>query len=148
MVRRSRIDRPLQWGIIALPFSVALLQVRLEFTKAYVNDLEEGSAKLTLADINEEGANLVSLQTRQQLGISALAFAGQSEQSVLSLPIGSNSVRSYLWGGLNSPPPHSFSFPAHQLFAKARSLRQSRFSDRQGRLMPASFAENRAPLAG
>ena len=65
--------------------NVALLQTRLDFTNAYVNALEEGGSKLTLADINEEGANLVALQTRQQLGISALAFAGQSEQSVLSL---------------------------------------------------------------
>ncbi|MFQ5971722.1 MAG: flagellin [Alphaproteobacteria bacterium] len=65
--------------------NVALLQTRLDFTAAYVNDLEGGAAKLTLADINEEGANLVSLQTRQQLGISALAFAGQAEQSVLAL---------------------------------------------------------------
>ncbi|MHA1564505.1 MAG: flagellin, partial [Alphaproteobacteria bacterium] len=64
---------------------IALLQTRLDFTKSYVNTLDEGSAKLTLADINEEGANLVSLQTRQQLGIQALAFAGQSEQSVLQL---------------------------------------------------------------
>ncbi len=69
----------------SLGSNVALLQTRLEFTSAYVNNLEEGAGKLTLADINEEGANLVSLQTRQQLGISALAFAGQSEQSVLSL---------------------------------------------------------------
>jgi len=45
----------------------------------------DGAGKLTLADITEEGANLVALQTRQQLGISALAFAGQSEQSVLAL---------------------------------------------------------------
>ncbi len=65
--------------------NVALLQTRLDFTSSYVNSLEEGGSKLTLADINEEGANLVALQTRQQLGISALAFAGQSEQSVLSL---------------------------------------------------------------
>ncbi len=69
----------------SLGSNVALLQARLDFTKSYVNGLEEGAGKLTLADINEEGANLVSLQTRQQLGISALAFAGQSEQSVLSL---------------------------------------------------------------
>ena len=69
----------------SLGSNVALLQTRLEFTSAYVNNLQEGAGKLTLADINEEGANLVSLQTRQQLGISALAFAGQSEQSVLSL---------------------------------------------------------------
>ena len=65
--------------------NVALLQTRLDFTNEYVNTLESGSAKLTLADINEEGANLLALQTRQQLGISALSFAGQAEQSVLSL---------------------------------------------------------------
>ena len=65
--------------------NVSLLQTRLNFTKSYVDVLEGGASKLTLADINEEGANLVALQTRQQLSISALAFAGQSEQSVLAL---------------------------------------------------------------
>lgn len=65
--------------------NVAILQTRLDFTKAYVNNLKEGSEKLTLADLNEEGANLVSLQTRQQLGIQALSFAGQQEQGVLQL---------------------------------------------------------------
>ena len=65
--------------------NVALLQTRLDFTKNYVNVLEGGSGKLTLADITEEGANLVALQTRQQLGINALSFAGQSEQNILAL---------------------------------------------------------------
>ena len=65
--------------------NIALLQTRIDFTETYVNVLEGGSDKLTLADITEEGANLVALQTRQQLGISALAFAGQAEQSVLQL---------------------------------------------------------------
>ena len=65
--------------------NIALLQTRLDFTQSYVNTLETGAAKLTLADISEEGANLVALQTRQQLGFAALAFAGQSEQSVLQL---------------------------------------------------------------
>lgn len=65
--------------------NVALLQTRLEFTEAYVNTLDEGGSKLTLADINEEGANLLALQTRQQLGIQSLSFAGQAEQSVLGL---------------------------------------------------------------
>jgi len=40
---------------------------------------------LTLADINQEGANLLALQTRQQLGITSLSFAGQAEQSILGL---------------------------------------------------------------
>jgi len=69
----------------SLGSNVALLQARLDFSSAYANELQAGSDKLTLADITEEGANLVALQTRQQLGISALSFAGQSEQSILSL---------------------------------------------------------------
>jgi len=72
-------------NVKSLGGNVALLQTRLDFTKNYVNTLKEGSDKLTLADLNEEGANLVSLQTRQQLGIQALSFAGQQEQGVLSL---------------------------------------------------------------
>ena len=69
----------------ALGSNIALLQNRLQFTAEYVNTLEGGAGKLTLAEINEEGANLVALQVRQQLGIQALAFAGQSEQSILQL---------------------------------------------------------------
>ncbi len=69
----------------ALGTNVAILNTRLEFTKEYVNNQKEGAGKLTLADTNEEGANLVSLQTRQQLGVQALSFAGQTEQSVLRL---------------------------------------------------------------
>jgi flagellin-like hook-associated protein FlgL len=65
--------------------SVSILSTRLDFTKDYVNNLTEGAGKLTLADTNEEGANLLALQTRQQLGIKTLSFAGQSEQSVLRL---------------------------------------------------------------
>jgi len=65
--------------------NVALLQTRLDFTEDYVNTLDSGASKLTLADLNEEGANLLALQTRQQLGISALAFAGQAEQGILGL---------------------------------------------------------------
>jgi len=65
--------------------NVALLQTRLDFTETYVDNLETGASKLTLADINEEGANLLALQTRQQLGISSLSFAGQAEQGILGL---------------------------------------------------------------
>ncbi|HEY1720440.1 MAG TPA: flagellin [Magnetospirillaceae bacterium] len=69
----------------AVGSNVALLNTRLDFTNNYVNLLTEGGGKLTLADLNEEGANLLSLQTRQQLGIQALSFAGQNEKAVLSL---------------------------------------------------------------
>ena len=69
----------------SLGSNVSLLQTRLDFTTNYVNTLTGGSDKLTLADLNEEGANLVALQTRQQLATQALAFAGQAEQAVLQL---------------------------------------------------------------
>lgn len=65
--------------------NVALLQTRLEFSRVYVNTLEEGAGKLTLADLNQEGANMVALQTRQQLSLQSLSFAGQSEQAILQL---------------------------------------------------------------
>ncbi len=65
--------------------NATLLSTRKDFTETLVNTLKEGADKLTLADLNEEGANLLALQTRQQLGIQALSFAGQSEQAVLGL---------------------------------------------------------------
>jgi flagellin-like hook-associated protein FlgL len=65
--------------------NVALLNTRLDFTEDYVNTLQVGSDKLVLADVNTEGANLLALQTRQQLGIQALSLAAQAEASILRL---------------------------------------------------------------
>lgn len=65
--------------------NATLLTTRKDFTTNLVNTLKTGADKLTLADLNEEGANLLALQTRQQLGINALSLASQSEQAVLSL---------------------------------------------------------------
>jgi flagellin len=62
-----------------------VLQTRLDFTTNVVNTLETGAGKLTLADLNEESANLLALQTRQQLGINSLSLAAQSERSILGL---------------------------------------------------------------
>jgi flagellin-like hook-associated protein FlgL len=62
-----------------------ILKTRLDFTQNLVNTLEGGSGKLTLADLNEESANLLSLQTRQQLGLNSLSLAAQSERAILSL---------------------------------------------------------------
>ena len=69
----------------SLASNIAILQTRLDFNTAFVNLHEEGAGKLSLVDITEEGASLVALQTRQQLGINSLAFAGQAEQSILQL---------------------------------------------------------------
>jgi flagellin-like hook-associated protein FlgL len=61
------------------------VQIRQDFTKAMVNTLQSGSANLTLADSNAEGANLLALQTRQQLSSTALSLAAQADQNVLRL---------------------------------------------------------------
>lgn len=63
----------------------SIVQNREEFTENLMNVLTEGADKLTLADMNEEGANLLALQTRQQLGVQALSIANQASQSVLRL---------------------------------------------------------------
>jgi len=65
--------------------SLSIIQTREDFTKSLVETLTEGSDKLTLADQNEEGAKLLALQTRQQLGVTALSLAAQAQQSVLRL---------------------------------------------------------------
>jgi flagellin len=62
-----------------------VLQTRLDFTANLSTTLTEGAGKLTLADLNEESANLLALQTRQQLGLNSLALAAQSERQILSL---------------------------------------------------------------
>jgi flagellin-like hook-associated protein FlgL len=64
---------------------LSTVQIRQDFTKAMVNTLQSGSDALTLADSNEEGANLLALQTRQQLSTTALSLASQASQAVLRL---------------------------------------------------------------
>jgi flagellin len=69
----------------ALSSNLQTVQVRQDFTKAMINTLNTGSDNLTLADSNEEGANLLALQTRQQLSTTALSLASQADQNVLKL---------------------------------------------------------------
>ena len=63
----------------------SIVENRESFTENLINVLEEGADKLTLADMNEESANMLALQTRQQLAINSLSLASQAAQSVLSL---------------------------------------------------------------
>ncbi len=65
--------------------NAALLEIRSDFTTNLVNTLNTGSSSLVNADLNEEAADLLSLQTRQQLGTIALSIAAKSQQAVLSL---------------------------------------------------------------
>jgi flagellin-like hook-associated protein FlgL len=50
-----------------------------------IETLKGGADQLTLADANEEGANLLALNTRQQLSQTALSLASQASQAVLRL---------------------------------------------------------------
>ncbi len=65
--------------------NLSAVEVRQDFTKELINVLETGAGGLTLADTNEEGANLLSLQTRQQLSSVSLSLASNAEQNVLRL---------------------------------------------------------------
>jgi len=65
--------------------NLSIVENRQAFTKNMINTLETGAANLTLADTNEEAANLLALQTRQQLSSTALSMASQSDQAVLRL---------------------------------------------------------------
>ncbi len=62
-----------------------LIQTRQNFTDALIDVLETGADNLVLADMNEESANYLALQTRQQLATNSLSLASQSAQSILSL---------------------------------------------------------------
>ena len=65
--------------------NLSVVQNRQDFNKNLINVLQTGSSQLTLADTNEEGANLLALQTRQQLSLTSLSLASQADQAVLRL---------------------------------------------------------------
>jgi flagellin-like hook-associated protein FlgL len=68
-----------------LSANLGVLTTRQDFTKTLVNTLTIGADDLTNADLNTEAANLLALNTQQQLGVNALSLASQASQSVLRL---------------------------------------------------------------
>jgi flagellin-like hook-associated protein FlgL len=68
-----------------LSSNLSIITTRQDFTDKMINTLEDGVANLTNADMNEEGANMLMLQTRQALGTTSLSLASQAAQSVLRL---------------------------------------------------------------
>ena len=65
--------------------NLSMVENREDFTKNMINTLETGADDLVLADTNEEAANMLALQTRQQLSSTALSLASQADQAVLRL---------------------------------------------------------------
>jgi flagellin len=68
-----------------LSSGLSIITTRQDFSTNMINTLNTGSDNLTLADTNEEGANMLMLQTRQSLGITALSLSSQAAQAVLKL---------------------------------------------------------------
>jgi flagellin-like hook-associated protein FlgL len=68
-----------------LSTNLNIIQTREDYTAEFANVLTEGATKLTAADQNEEGANILTLQTRQQLGTISLSLANQAQQAILRL---------------------------------------------------------------
>ncbi|MDH3579724.1 MAG: hypothetical protein OEM91_03770 [Hyphomicrobiales bacterium] len=68
-----------------LATDLAIAEVRQEFNTGVRDLLQKGSDNLVLADLNQESATLLSLQTRQNLTTASLSILGNSESSVLRL---------------------------------------------------------------
>ncbi|MBN1404418.1 MAG: flagellin [Opitutales bacterium] len=66
-------------------FDSSTISLRQDYTQEFINTLEEGADNLTLADLNEESANLLALQTSQSLGVQAMSLSNQQTQNVLRL---------------------------------------------------------------
>jgi flagellin len=69
----------------SLGSQLSVVQARQDFTKSMINTLQTGADNLVLADTNQEGANMLALQTRQSLSTTALSLSAQADQAVLRL---------------------------------------------------------------
>jgi len=65
--------------------NLSVVQNRQTFTKSLISTLQTGASNLTLADSNEEAANLLALQTRQSLATTSLSISNQANQSITKL---------------------------------------------------------------
>jgi flagellin-like hook-associated protein FlgL len=68
-----------------LAANLNIVTTRQSFTDNMINTLQTGADNLTLADMNQEGASMLMLQTRQSLATTSLSMSSQAAQSVLKL---------------------------------------------------------------
>jgi flagellin-like hook-associated protein FlgL len=68
-----------------LSSNLSVVTARQEFTNGMITALQTGAELLTVADENEESANMLALQTRQQVSIATMGMASQASQSILRL---------------------------------------------------------------
>ncbi len=84
----TRIDtalRSLRTQAATFGTKLGTVETRQNFTKSLIQTLQTGADTLVLADTNEEGANMLALQTRQSLSTTALSLSAQADQAVLRL---------------------------------------------------------------
>ncbi|GJL84358.1 MAG: hypothetical protein DHS20C02_01330 [Micavibrio sp.] len=81
---RNAIDIVRNYGS-KLSTDLSIIDNRQTFVRNTINTLTSGADDLTVADLNEEGANLLAVQTRQALGFTALSLAAQSQASILEI---------------------------------------------------------------
>jgi flagellin len=75
----------LQSDSSTLSSQLQTIQVRSDFTNSMINTLQTGAGDLVNANNNQEGANLLALQTQQSLSTTALSLSSQSDRNVLKL---------------------------------------------------------------
>jgi len=68
-----------------LSSGLSIINTRQTWVTSMINTLQTGANNLTLADMNQEGADMLMLQTQQSLGTTALSLSSQAAQSVLKL---------------------------------------------------------------
>ncbi|WP_044563072.1 flagellin [Azospirillum sp. B4] len=68
-----------------LSTNLNVIQTRSDFTDSFNNVLTDGADSLVQVDQNQAGAELLTLQTRQSLGVTTLSLANQSQQAILKL---------------------------------------------------------------
>jgi len=84
----ARVDeamRMLRTQAATFGTKLGTVETRQNFTKSLIQTLTTGAADLVLADPNEEGANMLALQTRESLSTTALSLSAQADQAVLRL---------------------------------------------------------------
>src|SRR5581483_1598662 len=72
-------------ALAKLGSSANALQTQITFTGTLQDTIDTGIGNLVNANLAKESANLQALQTKQQLGIQALAIANSSSTALLSL---------------------------------------------------------------
>ena len=62
---------------------LSMVQIRQDFMNTMIDTLQTGARRPTSAGCDQEGANLLALQTSQRLSATALSLATQASQAVL-----------------------------------------------------------------